>query len=343
MKEIRIDVRGRVQGVNFRSNVSTKANELNLKGFVLNKEDDSVSILAQGEKSSLENFLSFVQQSPGFSKIESLNYKWLNAAKEYPDFRVIRENNILIDKAKSLIHLGKTLFSSKGKPPLHVAIIPDGNRRWAKTKGLEGTFGHYKAGAYENLEELFREGKKLGVKFMSIWAFSTENWKRSDSEKQAIFNLILSGVDKFLKDAEKNQIRFCHIGRKDRLPPNLVSALKKLEEATKNYDKFNVQLCLDYGGRDELTRAINKAINSKIKNIEESSFSKFLDTENLPDPDLIIRTGGERRLSGFMPFQSVYSEFYFSDLFFPDFGAKELAQAIKDYSKRQRRFGGNSC
>ena len=341
MKEIRIEARGRVQGVNFRSSAKSYADRLELKGFVMNKEDGDVSIIAQGKKKNLEDFLSYIQKSPGFSKIGGLSYRWVEIGKEYPDFRIIRENNIFLDKAKSLINLGKSFIGIKGKVPMHVAIIPDGNRRWAKSKGFEESFGHYKAGAYENLEELFKEGKKLGIKYMSIWGFSTENWKRSDKEKEGIFELILSGVEKFMKDAGENQIRFRHIGRKDRLPAGLVSALKKLEKETEKYDKFNVQLCLDYGGRDEIIRAVNKALKAGAKSVDEKSFLGFLDTEGISDPDLIIRTAGERRLSGFMPFQAVYSEFYFSDLYFPDFGARELRRAVRDYGKRQRRFGGN--
>lgn len=342
MKEIRIEARGRVQGVNFRSNVKSRADELGLKGFAMNKEDGDVSILAQGEKKSLEEFLIFVQKSPGFSKVEGLSYKWGDAGKEYPDFRVIRDGGFIFDKAKSLINLGKSFIGGRGKVPVHVAIIPDGNRRWAKSKGFEESFGHYKAGAYENLEELFREGKKLGIKYMSIWGFSTENWKRCEKEKEGIFELVLSGVEKFMRDAEENQIRFRHIGRKDRLPAKLVSALEKLEKKTENYNKFNVQLCLDYGGRDEVIRAVNKALKAGARSVDEKSFAGFLDTEGIPNPDLIIRTAGEKRISGFMPFQAVYSEFYFSDLYFPDFGAKEFRKAIRDYGKRQRRFGGNS-
>ncbi len=341
MKELRIEASGRVQGVNFRNKINNFANNLKLKGFVMNKEDGSVSIIAQGSEESLQDFFSFIQKNPGFSKIESLNYRFCELGKEYPDFRIIRKKSYLLDKAKSIINLGKSLFNIKGKVPQHVAIIPDGNRRWAKNKGLESTFGHYKAGAYENLEELFREGKKLGIKYMSIWGFSTENWKRSDKEKEGIFELILSGVDKFAKDAEKNQIRFRHIGRKDRLPKQLVSALVNLEKVTENYSKFNVQLCLDYGGRDEIIRAIKSALKSNSISLDEEAFSKFLDTQGIPDPDLIIRTGGEKRISGFMPFQSTYSELYFSDIFFPDFNAGELRRALKEYGKRARRFGGN--
>ncbi len=341
MKEIRIEAKGRVQGVNFRSTIKSCANKLNLKGLVMNKEDGNVSIIAQGEEAELKDFLAWLQQSPGFSRIDGLSYTWLEVNKEYPDFRIIRKNNYFLDKAKSLINLSKSLISTKKRVPIHIAIIPDGNRRWAKTKGLENSFGHYKAGAYESLEELFKEGQKLGIKYMTIWGFSTENWKRNEKEKKAIFDLILSGVSKFTKDEEKNEIRFRHIGRKDRLPKNLLSALNRLEEITKKYDKFNVQLCLDYGGRDEIIRAINKIISAKQKNIDEEALSKFLDSHGIPDPDLIIRTAGEKRISGFMPYQATYSEFYFSDLYFPDFGARELRSAVADYSKRQRTFGGN--
>lgn len=341
MKEIRMEVNGRVQGVGFRNGVKKFANELNLKGFVENKKDGGASILVQGGDKDLEEFLSWIQKGPGFSKIEGLNYKKSKAWKEYPDFRILREKNFIFDQARSFINLGKSFLGiSKGKIPKHVVIIPDGNRRWATNKGYEGTFGHYKAGAYDNLEELFKEGQKIGVEFMSIWGFSTENWKRSESEKKQIFNLILSGVEKFTKDAHKNKMRFRHIGRKDRLPKVLVDALDKLERETKDFDKFNIQLCLDYGGRDEIIRAINKILKSGKKNVSEIDFNEFLDSSGIPDPDLIIRTSGEQRISGFMPYQGAYAELYFSDLYFPDFNAKELKKAILEFGRRQRRFGG---
>ena len=176
---------------------------------------------------------------------------------------------------------------------------------------------------------------------MSIWGFSTDNWKRSKQEQEEIFNLISSGAEKFIKDAQKNKIRFRHIGRKDRLPKKLLSLLEKLEEMTKDYTGFSVQLCLDYGGRDEIIRSINKLLKSKTKKIDEKDFEKYLDTNDLPDPDLIIRTSGEKRTSGFMPYQGTYAELYFSDLYFPDFGPKELRKAVKEFGRRNRRFGGN--
>lgn len=343
MEEIRVELYGRVQGIGFRNNVRKFALKNGLKGFVVNK-DDGIFILAQGEKKELDEFFSWLHKGPGFAKIESFNCTKGNAEKAYPDFRIIRDGSIVFDRFKSLFNLSRNItgFRRDMKVPVHIALIPDGNRRWAKSKGFEGTFGHYKAGSYENLEEIFREGKKLGVKFMSIWAFSTENWKRSEKEQKDIFDLILSGAKKFHQDAHKNKIRFRHIGRKDRLPRELVEVMKKLEKETVQYSDFNVQLCIDYGGRDEIVRAVNKILKDRTKIIDEESLEKFMDTAGLPDPDLIIRTSGEKRTSGFMPYQGSYSELYFSDLYFPDFGAKELNKAIMEFCKRQRRFGGGN-
>lgn len=344
MKEVEVIVNGRVQGVGFRDSIKKLADNLSLKGFIMNKKDGSVFLIVQGKDKNLDEIISFIHKGPGFSKVHGFSYKKRKMQKEYPDFRIVREKSFLLDQASSFFNLGRYFMGSFGKIPEHIAIIPDGNRRWAKGKGFDGTFGHYKSGAYDNLEELFREGKKLGVKYMSIWGFSTENWKRSKTEQKEIFDLVLSGVEKFTKDANKNKMRFRHIGRKDRLPKELIEALEKLEKETQEYKDFNVQLCLDYGGRDEILRAINKALESGKKNIDEKEFVKLLDTGlqgDMPDPDLIIRTSGEYRTSGFMPFQSAYSELYFSEAYFPDFDIKELREAIKEFGIRQRRFGGN--
>lgn len=225
--------------------------------------------------------------------------------------------------------------------PNHVVIIPDGNRRWAKEKGLFVTAGHYKSASYENVKSILNEAKAIGIRYISFWGFSTENWSREEVEVKAVFELVSGLLDKLEKEAEENKVRFRHLGRKDRLPKNLLEKIKKVEEKTSKYSDLNVQLCLDYGGRDELIRAINKIISSGVKKVDDKMFSEYLDTKDIPDPDLIIRTSGEKRLSGMMPFQSVYSELYFADCYFPDFDALELKKAVEDYQKRQRRFGGN--
>lgn len=229
------------------------------------------------------------------------------------------------------------LMSSK-KIPAHVAIIPDGNRRWSREKGLKEIAGHAVSGSYDHMKALFSAAKKLGVKFFSIWGFSTENWKRSDSERKVLFDVILKGLNDFSENAEKEKICFRAIGRRDRLPEKLVNKIVALEERTVRFKDFCAILCIDYGGRDEIVRAVNE-IAKRGKEISTDEFANFLDTKGIPDVDLIIRTGGEKRLSGFMPFQSDYAEIYFSDIYFPDFGAEQLEAAILDFGERERRFG----
>ena len=227
----------------------------------------------------------------------------------------------------------------KSDAPVHVAIIPDGNRRWAKMKGFGAGHGYLRGGDYEHVKGLVFEAKRLGVKYLSLWGFSTENWERPKRERDVVFKLILNNVDKFRRDAVENKIRFRHVGRKDRLPENLISEIAKLEDETEKFDEFNVLLCLDYGGRDEIVRAVNKALVSGVKRVDEKRFSEFLDTRGIPDADLIIRTAGDHRLSGFMLFQSAYSEFYFPEVSFPDFGKKDLAAAVEEFVRRKRTFG----
>ncbi len=340
MDEVEIKAFGRVQGIRFRQFVKDFALKNSIKGFVKNRDDGSVLIIAQAEKKRLDKLLSWIQGSPGISNISGLDFHFYNPKQNYLDFKIIKEKSFLLDQVNSFVNLGKS-FAASETIPRHIVIIPDGNRRWAKEKGMDPRSGHYKAGSYDNLESLFVEAKKLGVKYFSIWGFSTENWKRNPAEVKAIFSLIMEGLERFRKDAYKNKIRFRHLGRKDRLPKKLVLELKKLEEETKDYGDFNVQLCLDYGGRDELVRAVNSLLKSKVKKINEKDIEKYLDSNGIPDPDLIIRTSGEKRTSGFMPYQSVYAELYFSDLYFPDFNALELRKAVKEYARRNRRFGGS--
>jgi undecaprenyl diphosphate synthase len=190
------------------------------------------------------------------------------------------------------------------------------------------------------MKELLEEGKRLGLKYMSFWGFSTENWKRSKKEIDTLFDIILENLDFFRSEFEEGKIRFRVIGRRDRMPKRIVDELERLEKETESYDKMNVQLCLDYGGRDEIVRAVNKAVKDG-KEVDEESFKEFLDSKDIPDADLIIRTSGEKRLSGLMAYQGTYAELYFVDIHFPDFGSEELKKAVEEFSKRKRTFGGN--
>lgn len=229
----------------------------------------------------------------------------------------------------------------EGKLPTHVALIPDGNRRWAKDRNMKPWEGHAKAGTFDNLNSLLVEARKIGIKYISFWGFSTENWKRDKKEVNIIMRIILKGLNEFDEKMEKG-LKFVHVGRKDRLLKKLVDRINDLERKTKDNKEICMILCLDYGGRDEIMRAVNKLLKEGKKEIDIDEFRKYLDTNNLPDPDLIIRTGGEMRMSGFMPFQSDYAELYFTDIYFPDFDAAELRRAVQWYSKRDRRFGGDS-
>ncbi len=341
MEEIKIDVFGRVQGVRFRQFVKDKALEFRLAGCVSNRQDGSVSIIAQGERKKLEEFLSIVQRGSILSKIEGISYHWRKVSVVYSSFEIVVDKPFIADQKSSFTNLGKQLLGIGKDTPRHIAVIPDGNRRWAKQKGLDELEGHKKAGAYENLKSLLDEARKLGVLYFTIWAFSTENWKRSKREVEELFKVITGLLEQIEGDLVRDKIRFRHIGRRDRLPEKLTLIIEHLEDATKEFNSFNLQICLDYGGRDEIVRAINKAIKSGTTEVLEEELANYLDSAGVPDPDLIIRTSGEYRMSGFMPFQSTYSEFYFTDVHFPDFGPAQLREAVDSFTKRKRRFGGN--
>lgn len=219
--------------------------------------------------------------------------------------------------------------------PKHIAIIPDGNRRWANKNGKPAMEGHRYA-AQTVLPDLINELAKHEIKFFTFWALSTENLTgRSKEELNNLFELIRYFLKNKLGEFKKKEVRFMAIGNLIELPTDLQKEISRVTEDTKDNKKMTVIFGLNYGGRDEIIRAI-----SKIKGrISKENFSNYLDTSGIPDPDLIIRTGGEKRLSGFMLWQSEYSELYFSDLFFPEFDKVELMKAINNYSERQRRFG----
>lgn len=223
--------------------------------------------------------------------------------------------------------------------PNHIAIIPDGNRRWAKQHGLPTLLGH-KRGS-ENFDTLLITAQSLGVKCVSAWAFSTENWKRDSEEVTYLFDLARELVRRYHDRCLKDQMRFIHLGRKDRIPKDILDTIESLEEETKSFTNLIVAIGIDYGGHDEIVRTISKL---KLLNMDitTDNIESHLDTAELPQIDLIIRTGGEKRLSGFMSWQSEYAELYFSDRLFPDFTAEELTKALNDYGNRDRRFGGNS-
>lgn len=224
------------------------------------------------------------------------------------------------------------------KIPNHIGIIMDGNGRWATKRGLPRNFGH-RAGV-KAIERTILACQKFGIKFCTFFAFSTENWKRSKEEINGIFNLLreyLAGSENFFI---KNKIKLKSIGVLSSFPDDLQDALKQTIEKTKEFDGLVVVLALNYGGRDDIVRAYNKLIKDGIKQVDEKIILNYLDTSFLPEPDFVIRTSGEERISNFMLYQMAYSELYFPKVYWPDFGEKHLKKCLKIYQKRNRRYGG---
>ena len=232
----------------------------------------------------------------------------------------------------------------KSRVPEHVAIILDGNGRWAKAKGMPRNFGH--AQDSKNVERICEEAYKMGIQYLTVYAFSTENWKRSEEEVSGLMTLLRNYMKTCLKTAEKNRMCVRVIGEKSKLAEDIQNRIAELEEATKNNDGLHFTIALNYGSRDEITRAINHIYQDmesgvlKKAPVTEEMISNYLDTKGLPDPDLLIRTSGELRLSNFLLWQLAYTEFYFADVHWPDFTKEELEKAVAHYNKRDRRFGG---
>ena len=228
--------------------------------------------------------------------------------------------------------------------PKSIAIILDGNGRWAERRNLPRAMGH-KAGC-EALEKTVEDCVRLGVECLTVYAFSTENWKRSAVEVSALMKLLRFYMVKLIDVANKNNVKAVMIGDESRFDPDIRKGIQKLVDATSKNTGMTFAFAINYGGRDEIKRAIEHIVDDAAggviskENINEELISSYLDTKNLPDPDLLIRTSGELRVSNFLLWQIAYSEFYITDTLWPDFDKDELLKAVESYSKRQRRFGG---
>lgn len=224
--------------------------------------------------------------------------------------------------------------------PQHIALIMDGNRRWAKLHKLQALQGHQYV-TDKVIEPLVDACVEFGVKYLTLWAFSTENWKRDHSEVEGLMKLFRKAFAKSVEDLHKKGVKLNYIGDLKKFPADIQESVAKWMEISKNNTKITVTFALNYGGQDEILRAIKKAAADGVdlQNITPEQFSKYLDTYDLPEPDLLIRPGGEQRLSGYLPWQSVYAELYFTDTLMPDFGREELLKAIEEYQSRARRFG----
>lgn len=228
--------------------------------------------------------------------------------------------------------------------PEHIAIILDGNGRWAKSKGMPRTYGHT-VGA-KNVETICRAANELGVKYVTMYAFSTENWSRPADEVKALMKLLGEYIKTCMKTAKKDNLRVRFIGDLSKLDDKLRKAIDELTEYSSQFTGLTLTIAINYGSRDEMTRAVKKVAedvkdgNLEVDSIDEALFSSYLDTKDIPDPDFMIRTSGEQRLSNYLLWQLAYAEFYFTPVPWPEFTPEELKKAVEEYDKRNRRFGG---
>jgi undecaprenyl diphosphate synthase len=227
--------------------------------------------------------------------------------------------------------------------PKHVAIILDGNGRWAKKKRMPRNYGHTQGSKV--VEKICEEAYKMGIQYLTVYAFSTENWKRPKEEVNALMKLLQTYLDTSIRTSTKNNMRVRVIGDRSKLSEEILKCIEDLEEASKNNTGLNFQVAINYGSRDEILRAA-KALSIDVKlnkididQIDETMFEQYLDTKGIPDPDLLIRTSGEQRLSNYMLWQLAYTEFYFTETLWPDFNKNELLKAVEYYSSRNRKFG----
>lgn len=235
-------------------------------------------------------------------------------------------------------------MQNERKIPVHVAIIMDGNGRWAKKRGLPRTAGH--AQGARVVEQILEDADHMGIRYLTVYAFSTENWSRPDSEVKALMNLLRTYMKTSLAKCARNNVRIRVIGDKSRLDSDLQASISNLEKETASNTGIGFQIAINYGSRDEIVRAVRKAAQ-KVKNSEMDPeditidmISDELDTAGIPDPDLLIRTGGEERISNFLLWQTAYSELYFCDAAWPDFNKAELEKAVDAFNNRERRYGG---
>ena len=229
---------------------------------------------------------------------------------------------------------------SFARVPQHIAIIMDGNGRWAKARGLPRLAGH-RAGT-ENLRTIIKAGVDFGIQYLTFYAFSTENWSRPKSEVEGLMKIMADVFDREAAELHKEGARLIHIGHLDGLPPVLQDKVRNAVEMTSGNTRINIVLAFNYGGRDEIVHAIKRMLRDNVRpdKVDQDLVSEYLFTAGIPDPDLVIRTSGEQRTSNFLTWQTVYSEWYFPKVYWPDFNKEELAKAIVEFNNRDRRFGG---
>ncbi len=242
--------------------------------------------------------------------------------------------------SRSLKSLEEDLRAHAGRLPEHIAFIMDGNGRWAKERGMPRMFGHREG--VKSVREMVETGVELGIKVMTFYTFSKENWRRPKSEVSGLMKLLVSTIRKEVEDLDKNNVRLRTIGQLEDLPPGPRAEFRAAMKQLEHNDGLLLVLALSYSGRREITQAVNRLLARGVKHVDERAFASALETADLPDPDLLIRTSGENRLSNFLLWQAAYTELYITDTYWPDFRRPQLIAAVHDFLHRERRFGRTS-
>jgi undecaprenyl diphosphate synthase len=336
---VRIVIRGRVQGVFMRKWIKRYADNHELFGTVENKKDGSVEVYVFGTQEKIDTAVEVFKKGSVLSKVQDIKvFPVKSALFSSNSFTILYgSSSYIIDKAKAFLCLVKNTFTRTveyAHIPKHLVIIPDGNRRYAMRRKWLPTAGHTHGA--RRMGELVEYAFDHGVTHLTVWGFSTENWKRSKEEIDSLMKLFLHAMDQYEALCHKHTIRFYHFGRKDRIPEVLRTRMEVLSAATMYYGERHIAFAIDYGGMDEIIRAVEQV---QEKRLHADAIVNCTDSAVFPPVDLVIRTGGEMRTSGILPLATLYAEYYFSSKYFPDFTTKHLHVAFKEFEKRKRRFG----
>lgn len=347
-KHYSIKIYWRVQWILFRKLVKQYCDKHKIWWQIENHKQWHCEAILYCDLKNITNFKLWLRSNPSLSIIHTIILKEINQnTKTYIQFKIYKTSNFILDKLiafKNLLNyfLKRNInLNHIRQIPNHLIIIPDWNRRRARKRWLEWLEWHKIAINNNRIEDLYHAATQLWVKHVSLWGFSTENWKRSKKEVDSLMHIFNQIADELKITCKKNNIWFHHIWRKTKLPKELIKKFDKLEKDTIKFTKTSINLFIDYGWREEIISTINSILKEKINQISEKDFSKHLYTKLLPDPDIIIRTSNEKRLSGMVPFQWIYSELFFIKKDFPAFKSKDLKKIIYKFGKRKRRFWWN--
>lgn len=329
-----ITIKGKVQGVYFRKNTKKKADELKITGYVRNEKDGAVFVHAEGTQSKLLNFIKWCSIGEGKAEVEEIKCSWIKPTGVYSSFEVINPIESAVNILSNIILTSTHQIPKDTIIPKHLAIIPLGTRRWARNRNIDVLKGYTVAA--QAINDLLECLPSANIKYLTILALSQDIWKLPTKEIEAVLNDLDIWIKELKPTLQKNQIRFSTIGRTNRLPKSIRQNIETLEKHTKNNKKLIFTFGIDYSGRDEILRTYNKAIQKDLPSMDDKSFVQFCDTANIPDPDILVVTGGRRSVNDFLLWQINRTHIHFTSKDFPDFTCDDLKEIVIEYSDYQK-------